>query len=181
VYFTSASQHQHNSTGFILADLELRPIYANDAALQILDYSNEPAVTHEWRMLVQKRLQFILKAQRYDEISRTSAPFVSGRRQYFCRCFLLDARGDEMGSPLVAVLMERPPLQHGTLPEASRRYHLSSREYETVLHLTHGLTTKEIAQRMNVSPNTVKQFVRLIMSKMSVTTRSGIVGKLLAS
>ena len=181
MFFTSDGEYKHGSSGFILADLDLRPIYANDAALHILDYSNEPAMTQEWRMLAQKRLQFILKAQRYDEISGTPAPFVSGRRRYSCRCFLLDARRDEMQSSMVAVLMERPPAQHGTLPEASRRYRLSSREYETALHLTHGLTTKEIAECMNVSPNTVKQFVRLIMSKMSVTTRSGIVGKLLAN
>ena len=40
---------------------------------------------------------------------------------------------------------------------------------------------KEIAERMHVSPNTVKQFVRLIMSKMQVATRSGVLGKLLSA
>jgi DNA-binding NarL/FixJ family response regulator len=43
------------------------------------------------------------------------------------------------------------------------------------------LTTKEIAHRMSVSPNTIKQFVKLTMSKMGVTTRSGIIGKLIVS
>lgn len=76
--------------------------------------------------------------------------------------------------------MERCAQQHTALLEASRRFNLSPREYETVVQLTHGLTTKEIARRMDISPNTVKHFVRLIMSKMSVTTRSGILGKLLA-
>jgi len=42
-----------------------------------------------------------------------------------------------------------------------------------------GLTSKEIAQRMQVSPNTVKVFLRSIMNKMSVCTRSGILGKLM--
>jgi DNA-binding CsgD family transcriptional regulator len=32
---------------------------------------------------------------------------------------------------------------------------------------------------MRVSPNTIKQFVRIIMSKMGVTNRSGIIGKLI--
>jgi DNA-binding CsgD family transcriptional regulator len=41
-----------------------------------------------------------------------------------------------------------------------------------------GLTSKEVATRMNISPNTVTAFLRLIMVKMGVTTRSGIVGKL---
>jgi len=47
--------------------------------------------------------------------------------------------------------------------------------------LMDGLTSKEIAVRMNVTPNTVKTFVRLIMSKMAVSTRSGIVGKIFAA
>jgi len=75
--------------------------------------------------------------------------------------------------------MERPMQFHAGLLDANRRFNLSPRECETVQHLTYGLTNKEIAQRMNISPNTVKQFLRLIMSKMSVTTRSGILGKLL--
>jgi DNA-binding CsgD family transcriptional regulator len=80
---------------------------------------------------------------------------------------------------MVALLLERCPQEGLDLSEASRRFHLSRRERETVQHLMHGLTTKEVAACMNVSPNTVRQFVRLIMTKMSVTTRSGIVGKLL--
>ena len=42
-----------------------------------------------------------------------------------------------------------------------------------------GLTSKEVAIRMNISPNTVKAFLRLVMGKMGVTTRAGIVAKLL--
>lgn len=176
----SVEGRQDTAAGFILTDLSLRPIYANDTALHILNFSSEPAVTREWTVFVQKRLQFILHAPQYTTNSLTIASLVSGRRRYICRSFLLDIRQGDTRPPLVALLMERPVQRQARLLEASRRFHLSPREFETVVHLTQGLTTKEIAQRMNVSPNTVKQFVRLIMSKMSVTTRSGILGKLLA-
>jgi DNA-binding CsgD family transcriptional regulator len=43
--------------------------------------------------------------------------------------------------------------------------------------LLQGLTSKEIAARMSISPNTVKAFLRLVMVKMGVSTRSGIVGR----
>ena len=43
-----------------------------------------------------------------------------------------------------------------------------------------GLSSKEIASRMSISPNTVKAFLRVIMVKMGVTSRSGVVGKILA-
>ena len=42
-----------------------------------------------------------------------------------------------------------------------------------------GLSTKGLAREMNISPNTVNAFLRLIMIKMGVTTRAGVVGKVL--
>jgi DNA-binding CsgD family transcriptional regulator len=62
--------------------------------------------------------------------------------------------------------------------EISERYGLTARERETVQFLREGFTSKEIAQRMEISPNTVKAFIRLVMVKMGVSTRSGIVGKI---
>jgi DNA-binding CsgD family transcriptional regulator len=50
-----------------------------------------------------------------------------------------------------------------------------------VEYLIQGLTSKEIAVRMNISPNTVKAFLRLVMVKMKVSTRSGIAGKITGS
>ena len=45
--------------------------------------------------------------------------------------------------------------------------------------LIQGLSSKEIAYRMNISPNTVKAFFRLVMLKMEVSNRSGIMGKII--
>jgi DNA-binding CsgD family transcriptional regulator len=67
------------------------------------------------------------------------------------------------------------------LQAASERFHLTDREEEVLQFLLEGLTSKEIADRMAISPNTVKAFLRLIMIKMGVSTRSGIVGKAMTS
>jgi DNA-binding CsgD family transcriptional regulator len=56
---------------------------------------------------------------------------------------------------------------------------LTPRERETVNLLAGGLTNKEISARMGVSVNTVKAFIRSVMLKLGVTTRPGIVGRLL--
>jgi LuxR family transcriptional regulator, regulator of acetate metabolism len=56
---------------------------------------------------------------------------------------------------------------------------LTQREKETVELLIQGLTSKEIATRMKISPNTVKAFLRIVMVKMGVSTRSGILGKVI--
>jgi len=162
-------------TAFLLTDLNWKPIYTNDAAVLILNYPEEARFDSN-RAVVQKRIQSVFHADRFST-ETLPASFLSGRRHYVCRPSLLESRNR---SPIIALLLERCPQGFVELSEVSRRFHLSRRESETVQHLSHGLTTKEVAQRMSVSPNTVKQFVRLIMSKMSVTTRSGIVGKLLS-
>jgi DNA-binding CsgD family transcriptional regulator len=57
-------------------------------------------------------------------------------------------------------------------------YPLRDRQQEALIGVAKGLTSKELANRMNINPNAVKAFLRLIMVKMGVTTRAGIVGKL---
>jgi DNA-binding NarL/FixJ family response regulator len=44
-------------------------------------------------------------------------------------------------------------------------------------HLVRGFTNKEIASRMQISPNTVKAFLRLVMIKMGVSNRAAIMSK----
>jgi DNA-binding CsgD family transcriptional regulator len=58
-------------------------------------------------------------------------------------------------------------------------YGLTDREREVMEGVSLGLTTKMLGDRMNISPNTVNAFLRMIMIKLGVTTRAGIVGKLL--
>ena len=41
--------------------------------------------------------------------------------------------------------------------------------------------SKEIADRMTVSPNTVKAFLRLVMIKMGVSSRSAIMAKIITA
>ena len=45
-------------------------------------------------------------------------------------------------------------------------------------HLLRGLTSKEIGQEMSISPNTVKAFLRSAMTKMGVSTRAGLIGRI---
>ena len=82
--------------------------------------------------------------------------------------------------PAFAVLLERDA-SGSSLKEISARFGLTRREGETVEFLLQGLTSKEIGTRMQISSNTVKAFIRLVMVKMKVSTRSGIAGKFAGS
>jgi DNA-binding NarL/FixJ family response regulator len=63
-------------------------------------------------------------------------------------------------------------------PQATRGgYRLSSREVEVLEHLVDGLTLKEIAARLHLSPHTVNTHVRNIYAKLEVHSRSGAVAR----
>jgi DNA-binding CsgD family transcriptional regulator len=91
---------------------------------------------------------------------------------------VLQASSKQTEGPTIAIVLERSSRRNENLRRLVERYKLTLREREAVLLLIDGLTSKEIAQRMNISPHTVKGFLHFIMVKLGVTTRSGIVGKI---
>ena len=168
---------QSRAVGILLLQRDLTLLYANAAAVRILSFpaaSEDPAT---FPRIVRRRIRPLLSAGSIER-HNDDAPLTitSGRREYLCRTLLLDGIARP---PILAVLLERP-VRASDVSEVSRRFRLSRRERETIQYIALGLTTKEMAQRMSVSPNTIKQFVRFTMTKMGVSTRSGIVGKLLA-
>ncbi len=63
----------------------------------------------------------------------------------------------------------------------SKQFKSGNRRYVCRTFALQPNVSKEIAERLKISPNTVKAFVRLVMVKMGVTTRSAVVGKLFGS
>ena len=59
--------------------------------------------------------------------------------------------------------------------------HRQWRERETVDLLLQDLNTKQIASRMDISPNTAKAFLRSVMIKVGAENRAGIIGRILQS
>jgi DNA-binding CsgD family transcriptional regulator len=65
------------------------------------------------------------------------------------------------------------------LSQVCQQFKLTQREREVLEYLLQGMSSKVIANRMNLSPSTVKGFVRLIMIKTGVSSRSAIVAKIM--
>ena len=165
------------AAGFLLTNLSFKALYANPAAVRILSYPDDAPIGSA---CLQQRVNAIFRGGGdASDLMLPPRTFLSGKREYTCRSFLLDFVDCESEEPAIGLLLERRRRNPTELGETKTRFHLSPREIETVQHLVFGLTTKEIAQRMNVSPNTVKQYIRFVMTKMGVTTRSGIIGKIL--
>jgi DNA-binding CsgD family transcriptional regulator len=80
---------------------------------------------------------------------------------------------DAPDEPVLAVLLERRASGFD-IAGAAEQFHLTAREQQTLNLLALGLTNKDIANRLDVSPNTVKAFLRAMMIKTGTSTRSGI-------
>jgi DNA-binding CsgD family transcriptional regulator len=166
--------------GLIVVDASLGLVAYNGEAVHILTYPDQPDKIRQLDTWIANRV-------RADLAGRQSPPkfvdeFRSARRTYHCRSFPLDLRAQNGHSPasgngLLIVMLERRSTEAVRITEMSERFGLTAREQETVQYLLEGFTSKEIAQRMKISPNTVKAFLRLVMVKMNVSTRSGIIGR----
>jgi len=162
-----------SAVGFLLMDTDLHLISSNVEAAQILSYPDKVA---NLRLVTEKILSTLMGQELLGE-SPFVAEFQSGRRRYFWRAFHVDSQAKDHARATMAVLLERGP--SGLVPSrVSQRFKLTQRERETLECLLHGLSSKEIANRMNVSPNTVKAFLRMIMAKMRVSSRSAVMRKI---
>lgn len=159
--------------GLLVLGQKRELIACNSEAVNILLYPNKAGKPRDLRALVASKLPLddFLKAGEMKTVE-----FISGRRRYRCSAHPLEIRGNH--TLTTAFLLHRSPSSELMLSSISAKYNLTARERETTGYLLHGLTSKEIAQQMNISPNTVKAFMRLVMTKMGVTTRAGIVGRL---
>ena len=165
--------------GLLLVDHSLTPLASNEEAIQILTYPHRDDKKRLNGSLTDK-IRSILNKFEASKVSFITE-FRSGNRRYLCRAFRLNAGAKEVSCGAVALLFERGV--SGSLPisQVSERYDLTLRERETVEYLMLGLTSKEIASRMRISPNTVKNFIRMVMLKMGVPTRSAIIGRMVGS
>lgn len=158
------------STGVVLVDENFTLLQADLSAIAILTYPDHPRTPAG----LQTRLNTLCTA------TGAARFFVSGTRTYSYRAIPLQVvhqRGH-----ITALLFERVHRKEvDYLLAAGALFHLSPRQRETVWGVMQGLTTKEIAAQMRVSPHTVKQFIRQSMEKLGVTTRAGIVGRIVST
>jgi DNA-binding CsgD family transcriptional regulator len=164
--------------GIVVTDLSLDVIAYDSGAAAILrkdQVVSEPDAALRLPGEVVETFQGFAPA----ELPATKTRFRRGKAAYSCRAYLMEPRNGAPGVPMLAMLLQRDSCADDAFSAVSMEYGLTDREEQVLRGLSMGLTTKELAARMNRSPNTIKMFLRLIMNKMRVTTRSGIVGKVL--
>ena len=179
----SNGKHSPNpyNAGFLLIDTALRPLYMNARAAEILFYPEKPSKTKDFAARLASKIRTIVAQGGSDGRTFVTKDFFSGGRHYVCRFFdVQKPRPNSNGAngSSLALLFERGP-EASTVDvlKICAQCHLTRREAEVVRLLVQGLASKEIAARMEISPNTVKVFLRFAMMKMGVSSRSGILSK----
>jgi len=170
------------AAGFLLLDASLRPIYASEEALAILTYPGVPSKNKGFDNFLQSRIRSLVPSNGNHNglsASRFVNEVASGNRRYQLRAFSVKSNlGIERG-PVIALLLERGHRGTFNLKSVARKFRLTQRERETLDLLTQDLSTKQIASRMDISPNTAKAFLRSVMIKVGAENRTGIMGKIL--
>jgi len=167
--------------GFLVADASLKPLFANHEAIAILTYPG-PSLQSLADVFDKKVRPSLVTAQSFATNRNRTHPIMklkSGRRTYFCRAFLLDSNGKGSGGTATLILLERGMSGPLALSQVSQQFRLTHREQQAVALLLQGLSNKEMAENMGISANTVKAFLRMATIKMGVSSRSGIVTKVL--
>ncbi len=155
----------------------------NSAARQILHHRNDQG---QLLRKIQKAVRLLNKAllQRNSSVTFPAKPllqmtFSSGRCPCALRVFFLDNPNGN-GPPLVAVLLEQINPSRLDLPKAQRLFGLSPREIEVIHALQNGMTDKEIASALGISPETARGYLKAARAKLGVSTRTAILHKLLS-
>ena len=186
VHHLSHGRGESLAAGFLLLDASLRPIYASEEALAILAYPEVPSKNKDLGNSLQSKIRSLLHSNGNHNghhngfsPSKFLNEIASGKRRYQLRAFSMKSNlGIERG-PAIALLLERSHRGAFNLESLARKFCLTQRERETVDLLIQDLSTKQIASRMNISPNTVKAFLRSVMIKVGAKNRTGIIGRIL--
>ena len=174
---SSRGRQESQGVGFLLLDATLRPIYANEDALAILSYPGFPSRIKGSDNSLQNKIRSLLPGN--FPPSKFLNEVASGKRCYQLRAFSVKSSLGDGRGPVVALLLERNQPGAFNLESVTRKFRLTKRETETVKLLLQDLSTKQIASRMDISPNTAKAFLRSVMIKVGAENRTGIIARLL--
>lgn len=162
----------------LLTDSSFRVAAVDNQAALILTPAEGNGNGNREYSLPQEIASVLRKVSLSDEMGQTMSVQL-GRHVYLCRVSVLHPCNTGCNEPLLALYMSRETTVEQAIANFAAEYDLTERERQALLGVAAGLTSKEIAEEMNISPNTVKSFLRLVMGKIGVTRRGGLISKVL--
>jgi DNA-binding CsgD family transcriptional regulator len=175
-----ASSPSVRDSGMVLLDSSLMPVAFDHGAAAILGNPAKSGINRDQVCIPEEILDAVRECG-YGALSSVKASFRRGTAKYVCRLYLLEPQSLGSTQRFLALHFERESSARDAVHRLSSEYHLTDREEQALRGIALGLSGKQLAERMNISPNTVKVYLRLIMAKMGVTGRGEIAAKLLSS
>jgi DNA-binding CsgD family transcriptional regulator len=167
--------------GILLTDLSLRVAAIDTGAAAILADSNGSERRDIIMAALPEEVIRKLRGQPATELHDRTISFRVAKGNYVCRVSVLHPCESRLGAQtMLALHLYRDTDVREEIDRFAAEYDLTERERQTLLGIANGLTSKEIAERLNISPNTVKSFLRLMMVKIGVARRGEIISKVLA-
>jgi DNA-binding CsgD family transcriptional regulator len=160
-------------------DMSLRLIASDQGAAQILEAEQPDRPACEQNLVIPEGILQEIRMRAQNGTSGRTLHFLIGRRKYRCRSYLLRPKHSTLKPLIVAVHFDTEELTSDPIGPITAEYGLTDREQESLRGIALGLSNKELADRMGISPNTAKAHVRLVMLKLGVTTRGAILSKIL--
>lgn len=164
-------------SGVILVDMSFKVVGCDRAAATIFNGGSSPESSHALENLP-REIMDVLRSRKTADLPAARMHLQRNDQDYVCRAHVMESTDGSL-QPLIVLCVEKDQSVEDTADELGAKYNLTEREQEALHGILMGLSSKEVAERMNISPNTVKAFLRLIMIKMGVTTRAGIVARVL--
>jgi DNA-binding CsgD family transcriptional regulator len=164
--------------GVILIDTSLKAIALDRGAAAILNTIDQAGLGTSAEVYVPEEILDAVRRCGPADSLGVKKRFRIGSYDYSCRAYLVEACDAVLPQTVFVVHLKRELSDWDQLTQISSHFRLTDREQETLRGIAQGMTSKELATQMCISPNTVKAFLRLIMVKMAVSSRAGILAKL---
>lgn len=161
--------------GLILIDRSLRVLGCDAGAMGLL---NAKGIRQDLASAFPPAFLDYIRSSDARELSSTVARLRIGTSDYTCRAYVLESHLRFSAQPVIAIYLEIAPIVRNGIDEVATKYALTEREKEVLIGVSRGLRTKELAAFLNISPNTVKAFLRLVMIKMGATSKADIVSRI---
>lgn len=171
-------------------------VFYNREAWQILSMSDRShrkenislrsicSVCSKWKDCLEKEIANPVESNGGEESDVCFIELIkSGLRLYTVRGLVLSGHQhtEQEYETMFMFILERVCPDTLNLPLISRQWHLNNREQDMVRLLLEDKGNKEIAQTLGLSIDTVKGYMKLLMRKLGVTSRTGIIASLLTN
>jgi len=169
-------------------------VFYNEEAWRILSMKVPPlrknggssldicSLCSKWKGLLDKAINQRAGSDEKEAAAPSSIETIqSYRRQYVVKGIVLldDLSNTEKKERSYLFVLERMEQDSMHLSQAARHLNLNRREQEIVRLLVGGLGNKEIAFALGLSLNTIKGYMKLLMGKLKVRSRTEIISILL--